>query len=270
MNRPRITLVTMLGLLALLAWAPHAGAALIVEHVINVGLTTDVTQPGQDYNGTNWSATVSPLPYSGSVWNSTTVNNLGPSLGTSVSNLRYSDTGSSSYGFTFGPVNQSFGNNISPLLLLRGGAEETIGYPNDPITLTITGLPTAPQYSGQTFDLYISGILPQGALNLSGSRIALGAGTPQLEADTQHNTWVAGDNYVLFTDILNGNNSGSVTVTLSTVSGYNYTSLNGFQLAELAPVPEPSVAILLGVGATVLWRRRSRWKTVGASELQSV
>lgn len=87
-------------------------------------------------------------------------------------------------------------------------------------------------------------------------------GTSASQAVTGDTTssFIQGDNYVVFTGIV-PKADGSFTLNLNGATGAGTGSshevtLSGFELGEQLPVPEPSVALLCGIGALGLLRRR--------------
>jgi hypothetical protein len=113
-------------------------------------------------------------------------------------------------------------------------------------TITLTGL------GANTYiDLYI--YVGAGHTAGEGGTFTF-ASTPKTatDEDAVETAYTEGVNYVKFTD-LQADGSGTITGSWSAASGQTYSSFAGLQFEV---VPEPSTALLGGLGMLVLLRRR--------------
>ena len=121
-------------------------------------------------------------------------------------------------------------------------------------TLTISGLD-----SDKKYHLYIASFDQNSWTNTPMSFSTTNATTTvgsQVAANTVGNAWTLDNNYVLFEDLV-ANGSSQIAIDGVRVSGGLYGMWNGFQLVEVAAVPEPSPAALIGLaGFALLLRRR--------------
>lgn len=118
--------------------------------------------------------------------------------------------------------------------------------PPGPSTITLSGLG-----AGTLVDLYFYfGNL--GGIDQGGS-ITIGSTTYfATDTTTAKTTYILGDNYVKFDDVA-ANGSGNIVATWSRYSTQRFSSFAGMQIEA---VPEPSSALLGGLGLLALLRRR--------------
>ncbi|NQT37220.1 MAG: PEP-CTERM sorting domain-containing protein [Planctomycetes bacterium] len=101
---------------------------------------------------------------------------------------------------------------------------------------TITGLE-----SGEKYDIYIYTNTFETDFTVNGvTKTATGGDAGALPA------WVEGEHYVLFEDVPGG--SPVLGTYGYTPNSFGFAVLAGFQVAKIAPVPEPSTIVLLGIG----------------------
>ena len=230
-----------LPLLASLALAPIASATIINFSVHDAA---DTAVNSTTISGPNGVAAGLEL------WN---LNNFN---GSTQSGLLDSFGVATGVGVSFSDIGgpDDWGYN-SPLKLLWRSARNFDTSPGNAASFTISGL------AAGTYDLWIATSHVDGTVvgdwttsntNTTGATVALN-NTGQEATDS---TWVAGVNYVLFNNI-QPDGSGNVTMTVHSISGAGErVGFNGFQLATA--VPEPSSAVLCGIGLIGLLHRRRR------------
>lgn len=188
-------------------------------------------------------------PDSGTVWNSlipvdglagTTISDVSDSQGNTLT----SDITITSAGVdgNFNIWSNDTNGNPTPTDLM---AEYTY---SETLTLTITDLPAG------MYDLYVMGQGDQdnqsGGFTISAGNGGASVGPADLSGDLDFRNLTRPDANGLTYHVLSGTVDGSGVFEFSTTShGY----LNGFQLAQ---VPEPSIAVLGGLGLLGLLRRR--------------
>jgi len=220
--------VIMLGLI-------YSSQASMTNSVINVNFTPTSSL---NLNGTSWSSTVAPLPYVGNVW--TDFPDGGGNYYVNLANLPYSDSALGLSGVGSVPnatilAMDANWNNGTPLTMLKKGGDLGVSG-----TLTLTGL--APT----DYNIYL--IANGGYQNQYGGTFTIG-GVSRTSAGSQYTSWQEGSNYVRFTNLTPDINN-QIAVNFAPYNGYFI--FNGFQLEVL---PEPSSAMLLGLGGLLVWRR---------------
>ena len=202
------TIAVSMSLLLGLAVATHnAGAA-----VINVDFSTVM-------NGTSYSATASPLAYTGSTWND--VGN-GGSGSASLLDSTGAGTGAT---ISWSGVGTSDTNTNSLLML-----HQCI-YTDSSQVVTIGGLDNS-----KTYNLYMASAWK----DVWGATFTVGANS-HTSVGTQGSTWVDGTNYVVFPGVQPTGNQ--IAITFAKLPG-QLAIFNGLQIQS---VPEPSTVILLGM-----------------------
>jgi hypothetical protein len=191
---------------------------------INVNMD-NVVQPGL----------VGPVGGLGAVWNT-----IGAA---SATNLRLASGPASTVGFTSsGTGGWNLGeNNTEPALRMLKRDYVNFGASGTTQQLLITGLDPA-----KTYDLTIASAIlintnqaSRGEWFTTNTTSTVGNQPVDNTLDENGSTWVRGNNYVLFEDVV-PNASGNITVNGFAITGAPYDirlPLNGFQLVESAPVP---------------------------------
>ncbi len=151
------------------------------------------------------------------------------------------------------------------LTMIHRSASAFNSGPGNAASFTITGLTI-----GASYDLYIASahtsndVSAKGIgdwsttnVNSTGSSVAMdntnnGSLIPN---QTNGSTWVSGVNYVLFQTII-ANNLGQITMTEHAITPNLTDARIGFSGFQLISVPEPSSAMLGGLGLLALLRRR--------------
>jgi MYXO-CTERM domain-containing protein len=163
-------------------------------------------------------------------------------------------------GVTFdglgGPDDWGYGASLK--LLWRAGRGFYNG-PGNAASFTISGLTVGTQYNlwiatahlGNTGDAKGVGDWTTSNVNSTGSSIAVN----NTGFETNGSTWVEGINYVLFSNV-EPDATGHITMTEHTVTPNLTDARVGFNGFQLVSVPEPSTAMLAGVGLLALLRRR--------------
>ncbi len=229
-----------LPVLACFALAPIASAVTINFSVHN---TADTSVNSTTIAGPNGVAV------GAETWN---LNNF---TGTPQSGLLDSTATATGVGVSFtnfGGVDD-WGIN-SPLKLLWRSARNFDTSPGNAASFAISGLTV-----GTGYDLWIATSHVNGTIvgdwatsntNTTGATVVIN----NTGFEGTNSTWVAGVNYVLFNGI-QPDNSGNITMTVHSISGAGERlGFNGFQL--VTAVPEPSAALLGGIGLIGLLRRR--------------
>ncbi|MEM1084955.1 MAG: PEP-CTERM sorting domain-containing protein [Verrucomicrobiota bacterium] len=107
---------------------------------------------------------------------------------------------------------------------------------------------------GSTADIALFGTYHLNGIN-RGTSFTAGGTTLSTTGAAARTSLNNGGNYVFFDDVLIGP-SGSIQVDITDGPGGNgFSDFNGFQI-DFTPVPEPSVALLGGLGLLGLLRRR--------------
>ncbi|HEY4417731.1 MAG TPA: PEP-CTERM sorting domain-containing protein [Verrucomicrobiae bacterium] len=122
-------------------------------------------------------------------------------------------------------------------------------YTGGPATISITGLNALSTY---TIYLYT-----QGDNTADGRQLAATTGLSSLTAaptDENASTFIAGQNYL----VLSGETDGSGTLGLTYSIAADEADINGLQIFEAAPAPEPSTYALALAGASLLFYRRRK------------
>lgn len=216
--------------------AALAGLAITAQAaVVNVNFTNDPV--AQKLDGSSWSATVSPLSYTGTRWNDTKYNYSGDVAGNPLNNLIDSQGAASGVGFNLSSWD-SVAADWTGITLLRGGF-----WSSRTMTLTIKGLSQSTQY-----DLYLEG----NASNSHSSTFTIGSQSLVTSA-TSNSSFIEGDNYVHFSNV-GPDGSGNIVVSIS-AGPKGVRVIDGFQISA---VPEPGALAVLGLsGLTMLRRKRS-------------
>jgi hypothetical protein len=232
-----------LSLVAALAFVPVANAVVINYQVTQAGsVSPESTLFGPDLHaaGTeSWNMD----QWSGST---PTVTNMVDSSGVSTG------VGITQDGFT----GVDDWNITVPLTMLHRSASAFGNGPGNSASFTITGLT-----SGSLYDLYIATahtvLTTVGQWSTSNSVNGSTSSTTIIldntGSESNGTTWVNGVNYVLFSQIqADVTNKITMTESLTTLNG----SRMGFSGFQLISVPEPSAALLGGLGLLALLRRR--------------
>lgn len=156
-------------------------------------------------------------------------------------------------------------NSGKDLTMLHRSASAFYNGVNNGASFTITGLTV-----GSSYDLYIA------SAHTSNEAVAKGIGDwstfnvnatgPSVLIDNSNTialpnnqtngaTWVAGVNYVLFQSII-ADGSGNITMTEHAINPNPTDARLGFSGFQLISVPEPTTAMLGGLGLLALLRRR--------------
>ncbi len=174
-----------------------------------------------------------PVGGLGAVWNTT---------GASASNLSLASGPASTVGFTSSGTGGwiPFESNIEPTLRLLKRGYVNFGASGTTQQLLITGLNNA-----KTYDLYIASAIlittnqaSRGEWSTTNTTNTVGNQAVDNTLDENGSTWVRGNNYVLFEDVV-PDASGNITVNGFAITGAPYDirlPLNGFQLVESAPL----------------------------------
>jgi hypothetical protein len=231
------TNVAALACVSLLGSAAMSQAALVIGDIISVNLVIPGSTPtpsgaaviGQA--GDTWNQVVSPS----SVWESSAAGTYSPLVTT---------TGAASgVSLTFGAGAVAHGiSNAEPLDIYKSAFAIK---PNTSATVSLSGLG-----AGTIVDLYLySG----GYTTAEGATFDFGTGAfTATNTVSQDTTYTLNDNYVKIAGLV-ADGSGNITGTWTAATSGNYSTFNG---AQIAVVPEPSAALLGGLGMLYLLRRR--------------
>lgn len=152
------------------------------------------------------------------------------------------------------------------LTMIHRSASAFYNGPSNAASFTITGLTV-----GSSYDLYIAsahtsneagakgkGDWSTSNVNATGPSVLLdnsNTTSPSIDNQTNGATWVSGVNYVLFRTII-ADATGNITMTEHAIDPNTTDSRIGFSGFQLISVPEPTSAMLGGLGLLVLLRRR--------------
>jgi hypothetical protein len=228
------TPLTALTCAALLGSAALSQAALVIGDIIGV------TFGNSSVTTTMSGAAV--IGASGDQWNNLRFGGSVSGLGTVGLNKTTGSSSGVSFAATTG---DGSGNDANTGLDLYDGNMFLSPGNAGPSTITISGLG-----AGVTIDLY----LYAGAGHTSGEGATFNFGSVKSATDPNvaEGAYAAGSNYVLFSGLV-ADGSGTISGTWSRNSGSDYSAFDGMQIAV---VPEPSVALLGGLGMLALLRRR--------------
>lgn len=239
-------------LLALMASASFASAATTLINVdFNVTNFTGGNTPSPDtYTGGN------VLGTTGDSWNAVTVarnNSVGDTTSVPITTLNYSDGSASGVSLAVTTFNNSIitdkGANIAtnqqPLMndyIYLNGTQSS--------TITLSGFAANQEISSLVF--YAQAI--NSFSTTSGSTFTIGSDirSTSESATSIGATLIENTDYVMFSN-LTANGSGTLQIIWSNSSGQG--AFNGMQIQL---VPEPSTALLGGLGLLCLLRRRRR------------
>jgi uncharacterized protein (TIGR03382 family) len=156
-------------------------------------------------------------------------------------------------------------NASKDLTMLHRSASAFYNGAGNAASFTITGLTVGGMYdlyiaSGHTSnDAAAKGIGDWSTLNVNstGPSVSLDNSNTVALPNNQTNgaTWVAGVNYVLFQAVI-ADGSGSITMSEHAINPNPTDSRIGFSGFQLVSVPEPTSAMLGGLGLLALLRRR--------------
>ena len=228
---------------SLLGSAALSQAALTLGDIISVNFASSETN-GNDYGTTTSGAAVAG--FGGDVWNNITGTGVA-----SISSVALNKTtgSASTVGLTINAGTYNGSNSAGTTLDVFKG---NIYISNHPLygtspnsgIITLTGLG-----AGQLVDLY----LYAGAGHTAGEGAIFNFGSSKTATDSavQETAYVENSNYVKYTSLA-ADGSGTITGTWD-VNGTGWSSLAGLQVVA---VPEPSAALIGGLGMLVLLRRR--------------
>jgi PEP-CTERM motif len=241
-----------LSLIVALAFVPVANAVVINYQVTQAGsVSPESTLFGPDLHaaGTeSWNMD----QWSGST---PTVTNMVDSSGVSTG------VGITQDGFT----GVDDWNISAALTMLHRSASAFGNGPGNAASFTITGLVV-----GGTYDLFVASAHTSGEavakgigdwstsnVNATGSSVIMNNTNTLASPNNQTNgaTWVLGVNYALFQSVV-ADSTGKITMTEHAVTPNLTDSRIGFSGFQLISVPEPSAALLGGLGVLALLRRR--------------
>jgi hypothetical protein len=226
---------------ALLGSAASSQAALTIGDIVSVsfGQTGSITVSGAAFIGAG-----------GDTWN-----NLNASSGSNVSalgtvGLNKVNGASSGVGLSVSTGNfNGSGTSSTNLDVYEGNIYldgDNVFGPSGPATITLTGLGV-----GNFVDLYF--YIGAGHTSGEGGTITIGSTSyTATDANGVEEAYTLGTNYVKFDDV-ETDGSGNIVATWSVASGQRFSSLAGIQIEA---VPEPSAALLGGLGLLALLRRR--------------
>ncbi len=230
------THLTALTCASLLGSAALSQAALSIGDIISVNLTVPTA---------NTPTGAAVIGQSGDIW--TEIN--GGAFNTPVAGpYALNDTTGASSGasLAFTGNASSHGNaGAANLDVFESGFFLDQGVPNKSATITLSGLG-----AGTIFDLY----LYAAAGHTTGEGATFNFGSVQTTTDSNVNetAYQLGVNYVKYSGLV-ANGSGNFSGTWTKAAPANYSVLNGMQI-EI--IPEPSTALLGGLGLLALLRRR--------------
>jgi hypothetical protein len=231
------TPITALTCAALLGSAALSQAALSIGDIISVNLAIPGATPtpsGAAVIGgltDTWNQIVTPS----AIWES--------SAAGTYSGLNTTTGAASGVSLTFGTGAVAHGiSNAEPLDIYKSAFAIK---PNTSATVNLSGL-----VAGTIVDLYLySG----GYTTAEGATFNFGTGAfTATNTVSQDTTYTLNNNYVKIAGLV-ADGSGNITGTWTAATPGNYSTFNG---AQIAVVPEPSAALLGGLGMLALLRRR--------------
>ena len=233
------TPLTALTCATLLGSAALSQAALTIGDLISVNLT-----------GTN-AETVTPtgaavIGAGSDTWTQVVGANWNDSI-TSLSPIALNKTTGASSGatLTFSAGRAGGGPNTTNLDVFEGSFFLNGPDGDSSSTITLSGLG-----AGTKFDLYL--YAAAGHTTNEGATFNFGSTQTATDTNTNETSYALGVNYVKYSNLV-ADGSGNISGTWAISSGANYSTLNGMQIAI---VPEPSAALLGGLGMLCLLRRR--------------
>lgn len=236
------TTLTALTCASILGSASMSQAALTIGDIISVNLTTsDVS-----YVVPSGAAVIGAA---GNTWNdlSAVAGSDVNSLGTVGLNKVDGSSSGASLAISTGYFNGSTtsGTNLD---VYRGNIYldgDGVFGPTGPATITLTGLG-----AGTIVNLYFYG--GAGHDSGQGATFTFGATQSLNDPNSDETAYTLNSNYVVFNNLV-ADGTGTITGTWSQASGQRFASFSGLQVEV---IPEPSAALLGGLGLLALLRRR--------------
>jgi hypothetical protein len=218
-------------LLSMFVWALVLPFTQAHGQVINVQFTDGSNLPV--LNGESWTASVSPLAYTGTTWSQTYSYGAITETALPYSDSTVSHPDVSTVGFTLTGIGGYANNDTFQPLPMFYNTEYTGGE----MTLTINGLQNDKKYA-----LYLDAAFNGG----DGSIIKVGTQTQDVSGATE-SSFISDANYAEFAAFPVDN---SIVVTFTPDgTDQNLAVFNGFQIEA---IPEPSSLALISMGAAAL------------------
>ena len=234
--KTKYTNIAALTCASLLGSAALSQAALTVGGIISVNFANSATG-GPDYGATMSGAAV--VGSAGDTWNNITgTGGFAPLSST----LNLTDGFSSGVGLNIGTGTYNSSDSTGTTLDVFKGNIYLAG------TGTNTAISLTGFSAGQLVDLYL--YAAAGHTAGEGATFDFGSIKTTTDSAVQETAYVEGSNYVKYASLAA---DGTGTINGTWTVGANYSSFAGFQVVA---VPEPSAALLGGLGMLCLLRRR--------------